>query len=649
MLSSISPMMLAQSANPMMTTCGAVRSTFRDNSCCTATLGNSIPVPSACPTLDELVTFPKQMGNWTPCPIEEYYMTYSASNPMAPGYVGCVSEAGAKPCGWTDYYTYNPSARTCTTIGSMQTALHTVRGGSPTMTADMLRLTNTETLPTITFPAIPMAYPSAGSNPNNEESKELELTTKAFMTFYGSQMDFTNMNFYLTYGTENGMVATVAIKLLEIARTTCNRALPVLLEAPAYGYDWGASVMWADIRRTSFYNGNECPCRNETGGCQRAGQLSLTQVGWSPTQFDAGIAPMRADAFGVMHTPNSTSPNSPWFQTNVIPGNPIGRFQECRTPRNRCLCDGVYYLPNFVAPGTALRNFQCYSFAHSVTKFYSAQVRAGFMFVMDYTAAAAASSQIMGSMRALGNAAASYMQLHGQIQLMKKMMELPMSNPSSWLNALSRTQYAKWDALDAAITVCNTNRILLRTPEQQKYFGAYVFGYMHPSLQGYSINIGASSTDFFKSVVNYDVFDYSWGWRGEVPTNYGYSTIMPNVTVNDFFRINLFRAEAVYLELARRLTLVCTDKTAKVTATALSVNQWITLRTPVSGRRALQAPGTAPEEAPGLHERALKIIEVTKRHGEEMSLVDAIKHAMMTDPNQPTKWEVGMPVEMRND
>ena len=126
---------------------------------------------------------------------------------------------------------------------------------------------------------------------------------------------------------------------------------------------------------------------------------------------------------------------------------------------------------------------------------------------------------------------------------------------------------------------------------------------------------------------------------------------MPNVTANDFFRIHLFRAEAVYLELARRLTLVCTDKTAKVTTTAFSVNQWIayqnTLLQAASGRRSLKAE--APEEAPGLHERALKIIEVTKLHGDEMSLVDAIKHAMMTDPNQPTKWEIGMPVEMRND
>ena len=60
-----------------------------------------------------------------------------------------------------------------------------------------------------------------------------------------------------------------------------------------------------------------------------------------------------------------------------------------------------------------------------------------------------------------------------------------------------------------------------------------------------------------------------------------------------------------------------------------------------SGRRSLQAE--APEDAPGLHERALKVIEVTKRHGAEMSLVDAIKHAMMTDSSQPTKWEIGMP------
>ena len=96
---------------------------------------------------------------------------------------------------------------------------------------------------------------------------------------------------------------------------------------------------------------------------------------------------------------------------------------------------------------------------------------------------------------------------------------------------------------------------------------------------------------------------------------------MPNVTANDFFRIHLFRAEAVYLELARRLTLVCTDKTAKVTTTAFSINQWIayqnTLLQAASGRRSLKAE--APEEAPGLHERALKIIEVTKLHGDEMS------------------------------
>ena len=77
------------------------------------------------------------------------------------------------------------------------------------------------------------------------------------------------------------MVATVGIKLLELAQTTCNRAFSVLLEAPAYGYDWGMAVTWAELRASTFYAGTECTCA-ATSSCNSKGTISLTQVGWAP-------------------------------------------------------------------------------------------------------------------------------------------------------------------------------------------------------------------------------------------------------------------------------------------------------------------------------------------------------------------------------
>lgn len=70
MLAAVTHMILAQTPNPMMTTCADSRSHFRDNACCGATLGNSIPVSSTCPTVDEQVTYPLMMGNVSAIAIE---------------------------------------------------------------------------------------------------------------------------------------------------------------------------------------------------------------------------------------------------------------------------------------------------------------------------------------------------------------------------------------------------------------------------------------------------------------------------------------------------------------------------------------------------------------------------------------------------
>ena len=93
---------------------------------------------------------------------------------------------------------------------------------------------------------------------------------------------------------------------------------------------------------------------------------------------------MRAHTAVLCVSCRSEDDNSPWIQTNVLPvstllssphphpgptsaltpssspspspssfqGNPVGRFEACKAPQKRCLCDGVYWYPTFLAPGT---------------------------------------------------------------------------------------------------------------------------------------------------------------------------------------------------------------------------------------------------------------------------------------------------------
>lgn len=110
-----------------------------------------------------------------------------------------------------------------------------------------------------------------------------------------------------------------------------------------------------------------------------------------------------------------------------------------------------------------------------------------------------------------------------------------------------------------------------------------------------------------------------------------------NITSLDFHRIHTFRAYDVYAEEARRMKLVCSDTSAKVTSSLLSVNEWVALRTAdlATGRRRLGVKTTP-------HARALEIQRAVPR----MSLTDAVKHAELTDFNKELEWEYGLPVDL---
>jgi len=88
---------LAQS-NPLDVTCGAVKTYFNDAACC-GTPDKALGLPDVCPSLDVQISYPAKAGIYTPCPAEEVYYKFMDTNPSAPGYAGCVSEAGFTPCG----------------------------------------------------------------------------------------------------------------------------------------------------------------------------------------------------------------------------------------------------------------------------------------------------------------------------------------------------------------------------------------------------------------------------------------------------------------------------------------------------------------------------------------------------------------------
>ena len=82
-----------------------------------------------------------------------------------------------------------------------------------------------------------MTYPAVRTDQSLPEMGELNYKWLQFLTYMGSQLDLTNYVSYADYGAEQGMVMSIATKVMELVATTCNRQFYAFLEAPAYGYD----------------------------------------------------------------------------------------------------------------------------------------------------------------------------------------------------------------------------------------------------------------------------------------------------------------------------------------------------------------------------------------------------------------------------
>ena len=422
--------------------------------------------------------------------------------------------------------------------------------------------------PVVLLPFNRGPYPSySWRGSHGDDAADLIEVQKDFLVYEGAFTateleDFSGVG---TEGAEQGMNMMWAAMALTIAQTTCNRAIYALMEAPAYGYSTSTQAMWVNNKASTFYAGEECACY-ATSTCNDP-TVTVSNRGWLP----GSPFPVEAGADGNDYAADSTSPNSPWFESMVFPENPSGRIKVGRLPANRRVCDGVYLFPmyfggeNYSIPMD--KKPDCISWAFSVTKVYSASVRAGTILYKksalstigadisedgsgevafgDETPYASSLTTITSMLSDMSHGLYSEWSWYGQIQIYEMIMARPMASPASWLGAYSGLIKEKWDAIISGFAGCPY--ISITNP----HAGAYVFF----KMIGGNVGKSASSyiSDFFEDVLNVKATTYNWGWRGSDPADYhgaGYG-------LYDFVRLQLYRDLAVYVEVGRRAQIVC--------------------------------------------------------------------------------------------
>jgi hypothetical protein len=348
-------------------------------------------------------------------------------------------------------------------------------------------------------------------------------------------------------------------------------------------------------------------------------------------------------ADGVMYPANSDSPNSPWFESMVWPENPTGKL---KTPQiadsNRRVCDGVYVWPMYF--GMTVRGLDslvvamigawltllfcqpqgyevptgdrpdCASWSFSITKGYSASVRAGFVVYKEEPVTSHdAVVNAFESLHSMTNGLYSEWSWYGQMQLWEMIMSRPISDPTSWVGAYTEIMDEKWNAVISGFENCPVLDVT------NAKAGAYAWlQYKAPYL---GIQEGFVSS-FFRDVLGIRTTTYNFGFRGAGAENI-VSFYGSGYTEADFTRLQLYRDITVYEEMARRAKIVCADLDASV-GSFVSINQWVASAQTVS--RRLEA-GYADmddrkrhlkEVVPDLTDRQLEHLASSHEHGDEL-------------------------------
>jgi hypothetical protein len=245
------------------------------------------------------------------------------------------------------------------------------------------------------------------------------------------------------------------------------------MEVPAYGYSPGDSAIIANKQSSTFYEGPECMCfdtATNTSTCKDP-TITISNVGWLPLT----PLPVRMGGDGSNYTADSTSDASPWFESMVFPENPSGKIKtpQLKNP-NRRVCDGVYVWPMYFGmEGYTIpiaKRPDCASWSFSITKAYSASVRAGFII---YKSAPSTNHDAMvvamDDLYSMTNGLYSEWSWYGQMQLWDMIMSKPISDPTSWIGAYTEIMDEKWNAIIDGFADCPV--VTVTNPKA----GAYVW------------------------------------------------------------------------------------------------------------------------------------------------------------------------------
>lgn len=293
-----------------------------------------------------------EVGSMT-CPPESLYFEHHAT--VHGGYTGCVGEKYLLPCGQDAQGASDPSLYTKTPINwngtecvetgyTYEDRTFWILWGDPLDKHELL--TRTGLLPTVYFPLERGPYPSYthGTDETEElydDASSAKAKAKDFLEYIGAFTENERDDWYvsLNEGAEQGISFLWAAMALDIARTTCNRDIYVLMEAPAYGYSNGEIANWVNRRASSFYSGEECDC---FPNCKEP-TVTINNRGFFPPNI-----PSETGGDGIVYPADSNSPNSPWFESMVFPENPSGTIKVPQLPNsNRRVCDGVYVWPMY--------------------------------------------------------------------------------------------------------------------------------------------------------------------------------------------------------------------------------------------------------------------------------------------------------------
>ncbi len=151
------------------------------------------------------------------------------------------------------------------------------------------------------------------------------------------------------------------------------------------------------------------------------------------------------------YSADSASPNSPFFESLVFPENPSGKIKIPQIPNaDRRVCDGVYLWPMYFG----MRNYaipldekpDCVAWSFSITKAYSASVRAGhIMYKNEPELFFDSTIDVFGRiLNTMTNGLYSQWSWMGQMQLWEMIMSKPYTDPTSWVGAYSEIMDEKW-------------------------------------------------------------------------------------------------------------------------------------------------------------------------------------------------------------